>query len=104
MKASGSLDRAIRAADDSISGKGMLAAIMVEWKGVAGLARELRSEYEQLPEGHPNKAKILMLIIQAELRFGGGGEDDGDDLDALEEAETDTIRELAEIDDESKAK
>jgi hypothetical protein len=100
-KATNALDQLIRNADASTSGKGMLAAILTEWGGVAALAAEIRQEFVDLPPGHPARAKLHALLLQAILRFGGEGEDD-EDLDAAEEELLETEREIAELPDDTK--
>jgi hypothetical protein len=100
VRASADLKQAIKVVEDSTSGKGMLAALMVEWGGVAGMARETRAEYDNFPEGHPARTKILALLLQAALKFGGEGEDGDGDLDDAEAELEETERELAEMDND----
>lgn len=83
-------------ADESTSAHAMLAALMVEWGGPAGLARELREDYVTLAPGHPARVKLQTLIVQALLKFGDEGDGDGDDPEAVEERMRDIARQLNE--------
>jgi hypothetical protein len=103
LKASTDLDRLLRNADASTSGKGMLAALLTEWGGVAALAAEIRQEFLSVPEGHPSRAKLHALLLQAILKFGGGGEEEDGDLDSAETELAEAEKLLAEIDDDSES-
>ena len=47
----------------------LVEALLAEWGGPAGVANELRLEYQNLGVKHPSRVKILTLIIHALLKF-----------------------------------
>jgi hypothetical protein len=93
------LERIVAVAEESISAKSLLSAIMTEWKGPAGLAGELRRDYEQLPVGNANRVKLQTLIVQALLKFGDAGDDGEGDPDEVQSQLEETLRQLQGLDD-----
>lgn len=94
------LEQIVKVADESISAKSMLSAIMAEWKGPAGLANELRLDYEALPPGHAGRVKLQTLIVQALLKFGDTGDGDDEDPEVVEARLEEALRQYQEADDD----
>lgn len=90
------LERFVQQADESTSAHSMLAALMVEWGGPAGLARELRQDYVTLAPGHPARVKLQTLIVQALLKFGDEGDGYDDDAEAVEARMMEIARQVNE--------
>ncbi|GAG42602.1 unnamed protein product, partial [marine sediment metagenome] len=53
----------------------VLGALLGVFGGPAAIAALVKIEYDALPPCHPNRLKLLMLILSSMFRFGdeGGG-------------------------------
>lgn len=83
--------------DTSISPRALLIAVMVEFDGPAGVAHELRLNYDACRLGSASAVRIATDLVNAVMKFGdddGGNEEDAESVQAklkelLAKAETD---------------
>lgn len=100
MRASDNLQDVIGADYGVTSPQALVQAVMIEWGGPSGFAQELRDEFMGLPNGHSSRIKIQTLILQALLKFGGEGDDDGTSLEQKKQLLEQAVREFTEIKDD----
>jgi hypothetical protein len=62
-------------------------AVMEEFGGPLGLAKEVRLEYRAMDRGNPGKARILTLVLEIFKEFGATMGPEEYDLSALEAEE-----------------
>jgi hypothetical protein len=62
----------------------LVRALMAEFKGPAGLAKEIKADFDACPNGHANRIRIEQSIMGL---LGNYGEDVGDSLNDPEQLE-----------------
>lgn len=75
----------------------VLRAVMNEFGGPVGYARQLKADFNALAPGNPSRVRISTTILQCVQRYGGDEIADAEDLESIE-AHAKRIQEL--IDDE----
>jgi hypothetical protein len=71
--------------DSSISPRALLVALMAEWGGPAGVAKELRLDFEACEPGSTSRIRIGTDLVGAVMKFGdedGEGEEDAESVEA----------------------
>lgn len=71
-------------------------ALVYEAGGAGSLAREVWHEYTELPDGSPQKARLLHLFIEIWAKYGAATSPD--DLEALQEEEAALLSEMGATD------
>jgi len=87
------MDMAQKALLEDATGRDALKTLLDAFGGFTTVAKALKHQFEKLPDGHPAKIKLLMMITHAVIRFGEGsvGSDD------LSENEAQLTRLLQEL-------
>ncbi len=71
--------------DASISPRALLIALMAEFRGPAGVAKELRLDYDACKVGSTSRIRIGTDLVSAVMKFGddeGANEDDAESVRA----------------------
>lgn len=76
------LERLINATEkalaDDATGRDALFTLLDAFDGFPAVCKMLKQEFDGLPKNNPAKIKLLMLIVNAAIRFGTGGGGGGD--------------------------
>jgi len=62
----------------------VLRCIMAEFGGPAGFAKELKLDFNANNEGSSNRIRIESDILRSLQNFGAGDDEEGDDIEDLE--------------------
>ena len=71
--------------DASISPRALLIALMAEFNGPAGVAKELKLDFDACKEGSTSRIRIGTDLVNAVMKFGdddGAGEEDAKSVEA----------------------
>lgn len=79
----GALHDLVSEDDASISPRALLIALMVEWGGPVGVARELRLDFNECKVGSTSRIRIGTDLVNAVMKFGDEEGSDEEDAESV---------------------